>query len=102
MCVTLKHTSSHSQAAAHLAAASCRGIAGTALLCYVTPKEHLGLPDRDDVKQARPQGRRVLTGPLNVRSLGTHVVRRACLQFAERACYRSHCPVGPPHTCRRA
>ena len=25
-------------------------IAGTALLCYVTPKEHLGLPDRDDVK----------------------------------------------------
>ena len=24
--------------------------AGTALLCYVTPKEHLGLPDRDDVK----------------------------------------------------
>ncbi|RME37263.1 MAG: phosphomethylpyrimidine synthase ThiC, partial [Planctomycetota bacterium] len=24
---------------------------GTALLCYVTPKEHLGLPDRDDVKQ---------------------------------------------------
>ena len=27
--------------------ASC---AGTALLCYVTPKEHLGLPNRDDVK----------------------------------------------------
>jgi phosphomethylpyrimidine synthase len=24
---------------------------GTALLCYVTPKEHLGLPDRDDVKE---------------------------------------------------
>ncbi|WOP18090.1 phosphomethylpyrimidine synthase ThiC [Raineyella sp. LH-20] len=24
--------------------------AGTAMLCYVTPKEHLGLPDRDDVK----------------------------------------------------
>jgi phosphomethylpyrimidine synthase len=23
---------------------------GTALLCYVTPKEHLGLPDKDDVK----------------------------------------------------
>ncbi len=23
---------------------------GTAMLCYVTPKEHLGLPDRDDVK----------------------------------------------------
>jgi phosphomethylpyrimidine synthase len=27
------------------------GAAGTALLCYVTPKEHLGLPDRDDVKE---------------------------------------------------
>jgi len=24
---------------------------GTAMLCYVTPKEHLGLPGRDDVKQ---------------------------------------------------
>jgi phosphomethylpyrimidine synthase len=24
---------------------------GTAMLCYVTPKEHLGLPNRDDVKQ---------------------------------------------------
>ncbi len=24
--------------------------AGTAMLCYVTPKEHLGLPDRKDVK----------------------------------------------------
>ena len=27
------------------------GMHGTAMLCYVTPKEHLGLPDRDDVKQ---------------------------------------------------
>ena len=27
------------------------GSRGTALLCYVTPKEHLGLPNRDDVKQ---------------------------------------------------
>ena len=24
---------------------------GTAMLCYVTPKEHLGLPDLEDVKQ---------------------------------------------------
>jgi len=24
---------------------------GTAMLCYVTPKEHLGLPDKDDVKR---------------------------------------------------
>ena len=27
------------------------GMHGTAMLCYVTPKEHLSLPDRDDVKQ---------------------------------------------------
>ncbi len=27
------------------------GMHGTAMLCYVTPKEHLGLPDRDDVKE---------------------------------------------------
>jgi phosphomethylpyrimidine synthase len=27
------------------------GMQGTAMLCYVTPKEHLGLPGRDDVKQ---------------------------------------------------
>ncbi|HLF99609.1 MAG TPA: phosphomethylpyrimidine synthase ThiC [Acidimicrobiia bacterium] len=27
------------------------GMYGTAMLCYVTPKEHLGLPDREDVKQ---------------------------------------------------
>ncbi len=27
------------------------GYAGAAMLCYVTPKEHLGLPDLDDVKQ---------------------------------------------------
>ncbi|MCS7478864.1 phosphomethylpyrimidine synthase ThiC [Umezawaea endophytica] len=26
------------------------GWLGTAMLCYVTPKEHLGLPNRDDVK----------------------------------------------------
>ncbi|MBU2780563.1 phosphomethylpyrimidine synthase ThiC, partial [Acidithiobacillus caldus] len=24
---------------------------GTAMLCYVTPKEHLGLPDKDDVRE---------------------------------------------------
>ena len=23
---------------------------GTSMLCYVTPKEHLGLPDKNDVK----------------------------------------------------
>lgn len=27
------------------------GLYGTAMLCYVTPKEHLGLPDKDDVRE---------------------------------------------------
>ncbi len=27
------------------------GMFGTAMLCYVTPKEHLGLPNREDVKE---------------------------------------------------
>jgi phosphomethylpyrimidine synthase len=31
--------------------ASMIGWLGTAMLCYVTPKEHLGLPNKEDVKQ---------------------------------------------------
>jgi phosphomethylpyrimidine synthase len=31
--------------------ASLAGWHGAAMLCYVTPKEHLGLPNREDVKQ---------------------------------------------------
>ncbi len=31
--------------------AAMAGWSGAAMLCYVTPKEHLGLPDREDVKQ---------------------------------------------------
>jgi phosphomethylpyrimidine synthase len=31
--------------------AAMAGWAGAAMLCYVTPKEHLGLPDAEDVKQ---------------------------------------------------
>lgn len=31
--------------------AALAGWSGAAMLCYVTPKEHLGLPDVDDVKQ---------------------------------------------------
>jgi len=31
--------------------ASMIGWFGTAMLCYVTPKEHLGLPDKDDVRE---------------------------------------------------
>ena len=32
--------------------AAIMAAAGTTMLCYVTPKEHLGLPDRADVKAA--------------------------------------------------
>ena len=31
--------------------ATLAGYAGAAMLCYVTPKEHLGLPNKEDVKQ---------------------------------------------------
>jgi phosphomethylpyrimidine synthase len=31
--------------------ATMAGFAGAAMLCYVTPKEHLGLPNEDDVRQ---------------------------------------------------
>ena len=31
--------------------ASAIGLGGTAMLCYVTPKEHLGLPEREDVRE---------------------------------------------------
>src|SRR5207302_3391350 len=31
--------------------ATMAGYAGAAMLCYVTPKEHLGLPNAEDVKQ---------------------------------------------------
>ncbi|MEE8111544.1 MAG: phosphomethylpyrimidine synthase ThiC, partial [Acidobacteriota bacterium] len=31
--------------------ATMAGYAGASLLCYVTPKEHLGLPNKEDVKQ---------------------------------------------------
>jgi phosphomethylpyrimidine synthase len=64
---------------------------GTAMLCYVTPKEHLGLPDKQDVKDgviayriAAPRGRsgqgsspspgvgrRALSGPLRVPVAGS-------------------------------
>ncbi|EFJ20094.1 hypothetical protein SELMODRAFT_418436 [Selaginella moellendorffii] len=46
------------------------GALGTALLCYVTPKEHLGLPNRDDVKQIR-------CGPCETASFRSGLGRRA-------------------------
>ena len=64
---------------------------GTALLCYVTPKEHLGLPNREDVKagviaykiaahaadlakghpRAQAVGRRTLTGAVRIPLAGS-------------------------------
>ena len=41
---------------------------GTAMLCYVTPKEHLGLPDRDDVKTASSPTRSPPTPPTSPRA----------------------------------
>src|SRR5207247_9764688 len=31
--------------------AALAGLHGASMLCYVTPKEHLGLPNKDDVRQ---------------------------------------------------
>ena len=42
---------------------------GTAMLCYVTPKEHLGLPDRNDVK----------TGVITYKNC------RSCSRFSKRS-----------------
>ena len=33
--------------------ATAAGYHGASMLCYVTPKEHLGLPNRDDVNYMR-------------------------------------------------
>ena len=58
---------------------------GTAMLCYVTPKEHLGLPNRDDVKagrdrvQDRGACRRSRQGPS-----GGAIARRCALPRALR------------------
>ena len=52
---------------------------GTAMLCYVTPKEHLGLPDRDDVKAGRHhlQDRRARRRPRQAPPARAGVGRRA-------------------------
>ena len=60
---------------------------GTAMLCYVTPKEHLGLPDREDVKagghrlQDRRPRRRPRQGPSRAPGPGTTPSRRARFEF---------------------
>jgi phosphomethylpyrimidine synthase len=48
--LTIDIAAGHDHIASAIGAAMI-GWMGTAMLCYVTPKEHLGLPDRDDVKQ---------------------------------------------------
>ncbi len=48
--LTIDISPGHDHIASAIGAAMI-GWMGTAMLCYVTPKEHLGLPDREDVKQ---------------------------------------------------
>ncbi len=63
---------------------------GTAMLCYVTPKEHLGLPDRDDVKvgrrhlQARRPRRRPRQGPPRRQGPRRCACRKARFEFRWR------------------
>jgi phosphomethylpyrimidine synthase len=47
--LTIDISPGHDHIASAIGAAMI-GWMGTAMLCYVTPKEHLGLPNRDDVK----------------------------------------------------
>jgi len=44
--------------------ATVAGVAGAALLCYVTPAEHLSLPNAEDVRQ----GVIVIRSPLTLRT----------------------------------
>ena len=60
---------------------------GTAMLCYVTPKEHLGLPDkrgreagRDRLQDRRPR-RRPRQGPPRRPRLGRRPISRARFEF---------------------
>ena len=56
---------------------------GTAMLCYVTPKEHLGLPDRDDVKPASSPTRSPRMRPTSRRA--TRARGRATTRCRRRA-----------------
>ena len=48
--ITWWQTKGRLEPGAVLFEAQARGWFGIAMLCYVTPKEHLGLPNKDDVK----------------------------------------------------
>ena len=53
---------------------------GCAMLCYVTPKEHLGLPNRDDVKEG------VITY-----KIAAHAVRSRQAATRRRNCATTRC-----------
>ncbi|MEZ6023745.1 MAG: phosphomethylpyrimidine synthase ThiC [Hyphomonadaceae bacterium] len=55
---------------------------GTAMLCYVTPKEHLGLPDRDDVKTGVITYKLAATPPTSPRATPTRARARRRLSRA--------------------
>jgi phosphomethylpyrimidine synthase len=55
---------------------------GTAMLCYVTPKEHLGLPDRDDVKTGVITYASPPTPPISPRAIRPRKVRDDALSKA--------------------
>jgi phosphomethylpyrimidine synthase len=63
---------------------------GTAMLCYVTPKEHLGLPDKDDVKtgiityKLAAHASRSWPKAIRVRRFVTTPCRRRVSSFAGR------------------
>jgi len=57
---------------------------GTAMLCYVTPKEHLGLPNRDDVKAGVIAYKIAATRPTGQRPPGRARTRRRHGQGALR------------------
>ena len=60
---------------------------GTAMLCYVTPKEHLGLPDRDDVKagviayQASPRMRPISPRAIRRRAIWDDAMSQGALRI---------------------
>ena len=56
---------------------------GTAMLCYVTPKEHLGLPNKEDVKDGSSRTRSPRTRPISPRAIP--VRRRATTRCPRRA-----------------
>ncbi len=81
---------------------------GTAMLCYVTPKEHLGLPNREDVKRGvdhvqdrRPRGRPGQRTSRELRSGTTRSRRRASSSAGGTSSTWPWIPVRPRSTTTR-